>query len=178
MHILPITWREKSCIFYEYSSHKFKKNHAYSMNILPINWREKSHTTFGVWITNIFYARHKRSDRGNKCLCTSFLFWLATAEPPVTEDAILYLRCYRYISVYIFLAFLLRVYDVIDIFLFMYLFLFLLRIYDVMTGMGKGAFCVATGIVQRHDVSILYSVIVTSSHDIIMKDKSWSNILL
>ena len=39
-------------------------------------------------------------------------------------------------------------------------------------------FYVATGIVQRHDVSILYSVIVTSSHNIIMKDTSWSYILL
>ena len=34
---------------------------------------------------------------------------------------------------------------------------------------------VATGIVQRRDVSILYSVIITSSHNIITKDTSCSN---
>ena len=39
---------------------------------------------------------------------------------------------------------------------------------------GKGGFYIATGIVQRHDVSILYPVIVTSSHNIIMKDTPWS----
>ena len=47
-----------------------------------------------------------------------------------------------------------------------------------LSGSEKGAFYVATGIVQSHDVSILYSVIVTSSHNIIMKDTSRSNILL
>ena len=41
-----------------------------------------------------------------------------------------------------------------------------------------GVFYVATGIVQRDDVSIPYSIIVTSSHNIIMKDTSWPNIFL
>ena len=46
------------------------------------------------------------------------------------------------------------------------------------SGSEKGAFYVATGIVQRQDVSILYAVILTSPRNIIRKDTSWSNILL
>ena len=43
------------------------------------------------------------------------------------------------------------------------------------SGTEKEAFYVANRVVQTHDVSILYSVILTSSHNIITNDTSCYN---